>query len=259
MKKILLIEDNAELADNFSILLKEKGFEVQPAYNGADGLKYSLEDKPDIVLCDIMLPDLNGYKLLAELKKVMKTEMPIFIFITAKTQRQDLRKGMVLGADDYLTKPFSFEELMEAINTQLEKRANQKNNTNKNARQYKFKKENNKQALNYSDYFFFDDKKNPGFQPVSSIVLIKSMKDYTQIILSDDKKFVMRKPMKYWENKLPQEKFLRVHRQTILNIDFIEKVEPISSKRYVLKLKSVRAQIEVSQRFSKKLKEIGRL
>lgn len=259
MKKILLIEDNIELADNFSILLKEKGFDVRPAYNGADGLKISLDDKPDIVLCDIMLPDLNGYKLLAELKKVMKNDMPIFIFITAKTQRQDLRKGMVLGADDYLTKPFSFEELIEAINTQSEKRTNQKISRTENEKQRPSIKENNKQVLNYSDYFFFDDKKNPGFYPVNSIVLIKSMKDYTQLILSDEKKFVIRKPMKYWENKLPPEKFLRVHRQTILNIDFIKKVEPISSNRYVLKLKSIRTQIEVSQRFSKKLKEIGRI
>jgi DNA-binding LytR/AlgR family response regulator len=256
MKKILLIEDNIELAGNFSLLLEDRGFIVYCASSGIDGLKLFSEKKIDLILCDIMLPDINGYKILQEMNKLKKKELPVFIFITAKTQRQDFRKGMEIGADDYLTKPFTFEELLTAINVQFEKRKSLKGQTGENEIYRETVDDNSERTLNYNDYFFFDDKKNPGFHAVNTIVLIKSLKDYSQIILSDGKKILIRKSMKYWENKLPSKKFSRVHKQAIINLDFIEKVEPISSNRYSIKLTSVNGKIDVSQRYSKKLKKL---
>ena len=256
MKKILLIEDNRELADNFTLLLKDKGFDVVCSYTGSNGLELFLESKPDLILCDIMLPDISGYKFLGELKKLNNVELPIFIFITAKTQRQDFRKGMELGADDYITKPFTFEELIKSINAQFSKRKNVFSKADANTREADLKKGSKETILNYNDYIFFDDKKNPGFYPVNSIIIVKSMKDYTRISLSDDKKFILRKPMKYWETRLPSEKFLRVHKQTIVNIDYIESVEAISSNRYNLKIRSLAEEVEVSQRFSKVIRDL---
>jgi len=182
--------------------------------------------------------------------------LPVFIFITAKTQRQDFRKGMEIGADDYLTKPFTFDELLTAINVQFEKRKNIKGRVSGKDEFDETKNDAAEKALNYNDYFFFDDKKNPGFYPVNSIILIKSLKDYSQITLSGAKKLLMRKPMKYWDSKLPPQKFCRVHKQAIINLDFIEKVEPLSSNRYSIKLTSCNGKIEVSQRYSKKLNKI---
>lgn len=256
MKKILLIEDNRELADNFALLLKDRGFEVICSYTGSNGLEKYIESKPDLILCDIMLPDINGYKLISELKKLNNVELPIFIFITAKTQRQDFRKGMELGADDYITKPFTFDELIKSINVQFNKREiflekTEADFTNKNKGDG-----SNDTILNYNDYIFFDDKKNPGFYPVNTIIFIKSMKDYTRVTLYGDKKFILRKPMKYWEARLPAEKFLRVHKQAIVNIEFVEKVEAISSNRYHLKIKNLTEKIEVSQRYSKAIRNI---
>lgn len=256
MKRILLIEDNVELADNFSLLLEDRGFFVCCANSGTEGLKIFSEKMVDLILCDIMLPDINGYKILLEMNKLKKKELPVFIFITAKTQRQDFRKGMEIGADDYLTKPFTFEELLTTINVQFEKRKSLKGQISVKDDYIETVNDNPEKVLNYNDYFFFDDKKNPGFYPVNSIIMIKSLKDYSQITLSGAKKLLMRKPMKYWDNKLPSQKFCRVHKQAIINLDFIEKVEPISSNRYSIKLTSCNGKIEVSQRYSKKLNKM---
>lgn len=254
--KILIIEDNVELAENFSLLLKEKGYSVDCAFSGSEGLKFMLTNKPDIILCDIMLPDLNGYKILLELKKIISGKFPVFIFITAKTQRADWRKGMELGADDYLTKPFTLEELLKTITVQLSKKENETLETGLKFKNERIKSTNDSARLTYSDYYFFDDKKNLGFKAVSSIVMIKSLKDYTSIHLSDNKKILIRKPMKYWETLLPNDKFVRIHKQTIVNLDFVEKAEAISSNRYLLKMKFDGSTLEVSQRYSRRIKEV---
>jgi CheY-like chemotaxis protein len=265
MKKILVIEDNVDLAENIVLLLKENGYDVQAAYNGKNGLSAIMEYDPEIIICDIMLPDISGYKLLSEIKKLEEKLMPIFIFLTAKTLREDLRRGMILGADDYITKPFTYEELISAINTQVKKRA-----------KFLIKSDNKKEilenskndlpdlqptpsgtALNYNDHIFISDKKNPGFYLVSSIIVIKSLKDYTQLFLADNKRFFLRKSMKYWEDKLPNEKFVRIHRQTLINVDYVEKVEPISSNRYRIILKYFNEELEASQRLSSKIKKLS--
>lgn len=206
MRTILIIEDNKELVENISFLLKENGYRVYTAFNGKDGLKLFGLRNPEIVLCDIMLPDINGYKILSEIKKVKNLSLPIFIFLTAKAQRQDQRKGMELGSDDYITKPFTFDELMKCINTQIKKRnmfsipkqLDLPNNSNKK-----------KSSLSYNDLIFVDDKLNQGLYPLRDIAYIRSMKDYTNIFLSDNKKFMLRKSMSYWEKNLPKEKFFK--------------------------------------------------
>lgn len=256
-KKIVVIEDNREIAQNISLLLKDRGYDVYTYFAGADGLKTIIEQEPSIILCDIMLPDISGYKIFSETKKLIKHEPPIFIFITAKTQREDLRKGMELGADDYLTKPFTFNELMNSVNTQIKKREKITGLIENDVSIVD--KRNNGEALSYDDHIFIDDKKNPGFYLVSDIVSIKSMKDYTRLSLEGDRKFVLRKPLSYWEKRLPPQKFLRIHRQTIVNLSYIEKVEHISSNRYRLILKANNETYEVSQRSRKKIKTLASL
>lgn len=253
-KRIVLIEDNGEIAQNVSLLLRDSGYEVYSYHLGAEGLKSIIEHKPEIILCDIMLPDISGYKIFNEVKKLNKQKPPIFIFITAKTQRDDLRKGMELGADDYLTKPFTFNELMNSIKVQIKKRERIENiSVNDN---HVVNKKETGDVLYYDDYFFIDDKKNPGFYLLSDVVSIKSLKDYTRISLKDEKKFILRKPLSYWEKILPPEKFVRIHRQTIVNINYVEKVENISSNRYRLFMKANNETYEVSQRFRRKIKII---
>src|SRR5690606_30754276 len=121
MKKILLVEDDTSLRENVEELLELSGFEVLSASNGRIGVELALSQRPDLVLCDIMMPELDGYGVLEELSLNASTRHIPFIFVTAKTERFEVRKGMDLGADDYLTKPFEEDELLGAIQSRLDK------------------------------------------------------------------------------------------------------------------------------------------
>lgn len=121
--KILLIEDNHDVRENTSEILSLASYEVITAANGKIGVELALQEKPDLIICDIMMPELDGYGVLHILGKNPETATIPFIFLTAKTEKADLRKGMNLGADDYLTKPFDDTELLNAIETRLRKNA----------------------------------------------------------------------------------------------------------------------------------------
>ncbi len=125
MKKILLIEDNPEVRENTSEILSLANYEVVVAENGRIGLELAQQEKPDLIICDIMMPELDGYGVLHILSKNELTAGIPFIFLTAKTERADIRKGMNMGADDYLTKPFDDTDLLNAIETRLRKNAMQ--------------------------------------------------------------------------------------------------------------------------------------
>lgn len=120
-KKIVLIEDDIVLRENTAELLELCDYEVIVAPNGKIGLEKVKSQRPDIIVCDIMMPEMDGYSVLELLAKEEITKHIPFIFISAKTERKDVRKGMDLGADDYITKPFSEDELTSAIESRLAK------------------------------------------------------------------------------------------------------------------------------------------
>ena len=121
MKKILIIEDNVDVRENTADILEIADYKVMTAENGKVGVKIAKQQHPDIIICDIMMPELDGYEVLKTLRKYSSTSQIPFIFLTAKTEKIDMRKGMNLGADDYLTKPFTDNELLEAIDCRLKK------------------------------------------------------------------------------------------------------------------------------------------
>ena len=121
MKKILLIEDDVVLRANTAELLELSGYQVETAPNGRVGIEVAKKYIPNIIVCDIMMPELDGYGVLEVLSKNDITKRIPFIFLSAKTERQDIRKGMNLGADDYITKPFNEEELISAIESRIAK------------------------------------------------------------------------------------------------------------------------------------------
>lgn len=125
MKRILLIEDNPEVRENTSEILFLANYEVLVAENGKIGVDIAQRQKPDLIICDIMMPELDGYGVLHILSKNEQTAAIPFIFLTAKTEKTDIRKGMNLGADDYLTKPFDDTDLLNAIEARFRKNAMQ--------------------------------------------------------------------------------------------------------------------------------------
>ena len=123
MSKLLVIDDDEAVRENLVELFKLEGFEVVGAENGHVGVQLARQHLPDLIMCDIMMPELDGYGVLEELRQDFATATIPFIFLTAKADRADLRQGMSQGADDYLVKPFTRNEILNAVSTRLAKQA----------------------------------------------------------------------------------------------------------------------------------------
>jgi CRP/FNR family transcriptional regulator, polysaccharide utilization system transcription regulator len=121
MKTILLIEDNPDMRENTAEILELADYKVLTASNGKEGVSLARQSHPDLIICDIMMPELDGYGVLRMLGANPETSFIPFIFLTAKAEKTDFRKGMNLGADDYITKPFDDVELLDAIDMRLRK------------------------------------------------------------------------------------------------------------------------------------------
>ena len=121
MKTILIIDDHTEIRENIAEILQLAGYATLTGENGRKGLEIAMKEKPSLIICDIMMPELDGYGVLHLLRKNPETEYIPFIFLTAKTERNDFRKGMEMGADDFITKPFDDIELLNAIETRIKK------------------------------------------------------------------------------------------------------------------------------------------
>ncbi len=119
MKRILVIEDHPQLSRNLETILGLEGFRVITRPNGPDGLAAARTERPDLIICDIMLPGCDGYEVLRQLRQDGAGKHVPFIYVTARAERADQRAGMNLGADDYLTKPFTREELLAAVRCRL--------------------------------------------------------------------------------------------------------------------------------------------
>ena len=121
MKKILIIEDNQDVRENTAEILELAQYKVLKAENGKAGVELAMSEKPDLIVCDIMMPVLDGYGVIHLLNKNPDTASIPFIFLSAKSERTDFRKGMELGADDYISKPFDDVELLNAVESRLKK------------------------------------------------------------------------------------------------------------------------------------------
>jgi DNA-binding NarL/FixJ family response regulator len=119
MKTILIIEDEPEMRRNLATILRLEKYNPVTAENGREGLEMARLETPDLILCDVMMPELDGYGVLRELRASASTEATPFIFLTARGEKPDVRAGMNLGADDYLTKPVAKSDLLSAIRTRI--------------------------------------------------------------------------------------------------------------------------------------------
>ncbi|MDX2231596.1 MAG: response regulator [Leptolyngbyaceae cyanobacterium bins.349] len=182
MTKILVIEDEPLLRENTIELLEAEGFHAIGAENGVEGVKLAQKHKPDLIICDVMMPELDGFGVLQQLRQNATTAAIPFIFLTAKTNRADMREGMDLGADDYLVKPYDANEVLKAIATRLEKHATliQKYQTERRRSEELEKQvENLQQFLDTQDHFiknFVQELKNPLSNMNMAICLVRDAK-----------------------------------------------------------------------------------
>jgi DNA-binding NarL/FixJ family response regulator len=122
MTKVLIIEDEPQMRKNMLLILKKEGYDAVGAANGEEGIALARRELPDVILCDVMMPGLDGYEVLAALRRDPATESIPFIFLTAKGERRDVRAGMNQGADDYLAKPVVIADLLAAIKARIDRR-----------------------------------------------------------------------------------------------------------------------------------------
>ncbi len=121
MRRSLIIEDDSFIRENVSEALRLSGYETFAASNGKEGLEIALKIIPDLIICDIMMPIMDGYEVKKALGEKTETKSIPFIFLTAKAETKELRYGMALGADDYIVKPFEIKDLLKSIEMRFEK------------------------------------------------------------------------------------------------------------------------------------------
>lgn len=244
MEKILVIEDHFPVLENIRNLLEKEGFQVVTAGSGNEGIRLACEEKPDIIICDIMMPEMDGFEVLKQLSANKRTSSIPFVFLTARAEMSDLRQGMDLGADDYLVKPFRAADLIKAVRVRLEKRSNIVQTDNETVP---------KEPVLKSNSVVFAGNP-PEVLKIAEIVYICAIDGYTNVFTRGGKKLMVRKLLKEWMEILPEEQFLRIHKSTIINVECMERVEKWFNNSLRIHMHNISEPLEVSKRFSPKVK-----
>lgn len=245
--KILVIEDEKGIRDNLKLLLEAENFEVTLVRGGEEGIKEAKKNKPSLIICDIMMPDINGYEVIKAVNYSGGNALIPFIFLTAKVERADLRKGMELGADDYIFKPYDSDELIRAINTRLSKYKSIK---------AAFEGNNDKAKYDKSDKILFRTGNNIEKVVIENILYITAARQYTNIFIDEKKKHVVKKSLSRWEEILPEDLFTRIHRAALVNLNHVHKVEKTIDGNYKVHLHKTDQVLEVSRRYFRNLKRL---
>lgn len=247
-KKILVIEDDRKLLGNIIRFLEEENFEVKAVADGINGIETAKNWIPDLIICDINLPLKDGYQVLHELSKEINTRTIPFIFLTARVEKEDLRKGMNLGADDYMFKPFELEDLLNSVNTRLMKSDYLKENK-------KIENESTKKIYDLDDKILVSVSSKMQLFPIKDLKYLKAENPYVHLRFANGKYSLNRQTLSEWETKLPPKYFIRIHRTTIINTEFITKIDKVGNMTYLLSLKDEEQPFAVSRRYRSKLKD----
>lgn len=261
MHKIIVVEDNQMLLENIEIILEAEGFKVFTADCGKTGLKLIEEIIPDVIISDIMLPDMDGFEILKTVRRNPEVHDLPFLFLTARTDHKDLRLGMSLGADDYLTKPFNAAELIEAIRTRLElielrKSAPGIKGSGNVKGSGNGKASGNGNGMNTPDTVFVRDAKGIANLAVKDIVCIKALGEYTEVVTPGGRNYTVKKLLKDWESVLPAASFIRVHRSAIINIHHIVKIQEWFNHSLRIYMNNTPEPLVSSRRYTARIKEM---
>jgi DNA-binding LytR/AlgR family response regulator len=265
MAKILYIEENETIRKDILEKLRVAGFSASGASNGHDGLIKVEETVFDLVLSGILLPDMNGLNILQGYKIRFGSYPPPFIFISSLKDKKSIRRGMESGADDYLTKPVIWQELLTSIIVQLAKRKEILSKGDSDLVELKGAIENlsrisvdkeQQRAYNYDDSVFFSTSDKSQFIFLKDIVYIESNGDYSRIFMNNNKSWLIKNSIKSWNSILPTNHFIQIRRSVIVNVNSIMSVQKWFNYTNKVLLKDIEEPFIMSQRYSRKLKNI---
>lgn len=241
-EKILIMEDDTSVMMPLVDLLEAEGFTVLQAENGKKGVDLAKSEEPDIIVSDIMMPEMDGLEAFETLEKDPHTAVIPFIFLTAKADSVDIRKGLGLGADDYLTKPFEPEDLLKSIQKRLQKYQRISDAAVGVA--------GNEEL----DQIFIKDGESCWLVEYDKIVLLESEGNYVRILFEDNKPLVGRS-LNSMEEKLPRKLFFRANRQQMINLKWVRNIQPWFGSCLLVTLKDG-SKVKMSRRASQAFREM---
>lgn len=240
-KKILLIEDDNDIIMNVKNILEEENYDVKIEIDGEAGITSAKEWQPDLILCDISIPKKDGYEVLEELAKYKATMRIPFIFLTAKVEVENYRKGMQLGADDYIFKPFDIDDLLISIKIRMERAEDSPD----------YENENKKYGIDDKILINFGNEMR--FCTIKEIKYFKAENPYIRLKFNNGKTTLQRKTLGEWSSKLPEMFFIRINKSVIINTEYVVKIEKVSNTSFLIKIMDEDETFIVSRRYSKNL------
>ena len=226
MKKILIIEDDKGINESLCDILELSGYNTISSSDGKEGYKKILSENPDLVICDINMPELNGFELLGAINQRLSEDvLPVFIFLTAKVENQDIRQGLNLGADDYVTKPFDLNELLEIIKMRLEKRDKVLKSMGIAEGETRPAPSANVSVKSNAQFSKIAIPSSDGLEMVQfeNVLRCEADRAYCQFFLKDKNKLMVSKPLKEFEETLLAHEFMKVHKSHIVNLNHVIK------------------------------------
>ena len=290
MAKILIIDDDQQICRLLSERLRRQGHEVRIAPDGAAGLVAAAAVTPDLILCDLDMPKLDGKGVVTALRQDRRLgEIPV-IFLSACTEREQIRRSMNLGGDDFITKPAPWAEVLAAVNARLGRRDKQRRQRDEQVeeaakifvgivhdldkagtevqwlaetaahenqiirRVHQSLSAENSSAASAPPTapqpvsLLIKDSHHQQLLKLSEVKALLADGEYSNIHWGKDQHLMFRKPLKQWAVELPPEQFIRVHRQAIINLAFLESVDKNAAGRWEIHLREFKQVIPISQR-----------
>jgi DNA-binding LytR/AlgR family response regulator len=255
--KILIIESDKTVLDSVSKLLIEADYKPICTGDYEQGMKLLEKNNFSLILCAANIANANGHIFLQRLIQRPKIGSTPFIFLTNKIAKEDIQHASSLGADGYIFKPIEPDKLLATIERRLAKYS-----------EFSSKKENNMdlsgmesnltcavKKLSIDDYLFRMIEGQPTFIKVGNVKYIISQNTYSKVFLSDGRSYRLKKTLTEIENLLPIRNFIRIHRSSIINIDFVSKIEKWFNNSFRVYLRDVNTPLEMSRRYSSLIKD----
>ncbi len=234
MTTILIMEDDDGVRLPLEDLLVANGYEVLTAENGRQGVELAKKESPDLIISDIMMPEMDGYAAFEALQADPLTAVIPFIFLSAKADLADVREGLGLGADDYITKPFDSKQLVDAVRKRIEKYQRISDAALQVQENAEF------------DQIFLKDGDSCWFVEYEKLRLLESEDNYVRFFFDDQKPLISR-TLNHMEERLPAKLFFRANRKQIINLKWIQSIQPWFNSGLLVKLRDG-TKIQMSRR-----------